>query len=46
LTKLNVQFINRQGRSIELEGGEVKRGEKGVFDGFWATPMKWDGPLA
>jgi hypothetical protein len=32
--------------SIELEGGEVIRGEKGVFDGFWATPMTWDAPLA
>jgi 2-methylcitrate dehydratase len=28
--------------SIELEGGEVIKGEKGVFDGFWATPMTWD----
>jgi len=28
--------------SIELEGGEVIEGEKGVFDGFWATPMTWD----
>jgi hypothetical protein len=25
--------------SIELEGGEVIKGEKGVFDGFWATPI-------
>ena len=28
--------------SITLEGGEVIKGEKGVFDGFWATPMTWD----
>ena len=28
--------------SIELEGGEVINGEKGVFDGFWVTPMTWD----
>jgi 2-methylcitrate dehydratase len=28
--------------SIELEGGQVITGEKGVFDGFWATPMTWD----
>jgi 2-methylcitrate dehydratase len=28
--------------SIELEGGEVISGEKGAFDGFWATPMTWD----
>jgi 2-methylcitrate dehydratase len=28
--------------SIELESGEVIKGEKGVFDGFWATPMTWD----
>jgi 2-methylcitrate dehydratase len=28
--------------SIELAGGEVIKGEKGVFDGFWATPMTWD----
>jgi 2-methylcitrate dehydratase len=28
--------------SIELEGGEVIKGEKGVFDGFWTTPMTWD----
>jgi 2-methylcitrate dehydratase len=28
--------------SIELEGGKVINGEKGVFDGFWATPMTWD----
>jgi 2-methylcitrate dehydratase len=28
--------------SIELEGGEVVKGQKGVFDGFWATPMTWD----
>ena len=28
--------------SIELESGEVIKGEKGVFDGFWAMPMTWD----
>jgi len=28
--------------SIELEGGQVINGEKGVFDGFWTTPMTWD----
>jgi 2-methylcitrate dehydratase len=28
--------------SIEMEGGEVIKGQKDVFDGFWATPMTWD----
>jgi 2-methylcitrate dehydratase len=28
--------------SIEMEGGEVVKGQKGVFDGFWTTPMTWD----
>ena len=28
--------------SITLEGGEVIKGEKSVFDGFWVTPMTWE----
>ena len=28
--------------SIELTNGEVIKGEKGTFDGFWSTPMSWD----
>jgi hypothetical protein len=35
-------FTSPASLSIEMEGGEVIQGEKGVFDGFWATPMSWD----
>jgi 2-methylcitrate dehydratase len=44
----NAEFSRRIGPempaslSIEMEGGEVIKGEKGEFDGFWATPMSWD----
>jgi 2-methylcitrate dehydratase len=28
--------------SIELKNGELIKGEKATFDGFWSTPMSWD----
>jgi 2-methylcitrate dehydratase len=44
----NAEFSRRIGPempaslSIEMEGGELIKGEEGVFDGFWATPMFWE----
>jgi 2-methylcitrate dehydratase len=45
---LNDDFRQRLGPqmpaslTIGLEGGEVIKGKKETFDGFWSTPMSWD----